>query len=224
MASTGMETGTDVLRVDGAEPFSAGLLERIGRICDRAETANGRVIVHATGTPKGSWAQGLTVAQVNRWERAVRRLERLPAVTVAIADGDCGGPALDLLLAADIRIATPSVRLTVPLGGGATWPGMALFRLVRQGANAAAVRRAALFGEPIGALDALALHLVDDVTEDVAGALAAAEATREVSGPELAVRRQLLADAATVSFEEALGVHLAACDRELRRLTAEAAR
>ncbi|MEY9894346.1 isomerase DpgB [Catenulispora sp. MAP12-49] len=224
MTSTGVQTGTEVLRIDGAEPISADLLARVSRACDRAESADGRVVVHATGTPEGSWAQGLTVAQVNRWERAVRRLERLPAVTVAIVDGDCGGTALDLVLAADIRIATPAARLTVPLGGGATWPGMALFRLVRQGSNATAVRRAALFGEPIGALDALALHLVDDVTEDVTGALAAAEATRCVSGPELAVRRQLLADAATVSFEEALGVHLAACDRELRRLTAEPAR
>ncbi|MEK8174877.1 hypothetical protein NKH77_54940 [Streptomyces sp. M19] len=39
-----------------------------------------------------------------------------------------------------------------------------------------------------------------------------------ISDQELAVRRQLLLEAASVEYDEALGVHLAACDRELRRL------
>ena len=39
-----------------------------------------------------------------------------------------------------------------------------------------------------------------------------------VAGAEHAIRRQLLLEAATTSYEDALGAHLAACDRELRRL------
>ncbi len=186
--------------------------------CDRAEAHGGWLVVRVSGAPEQARTEGLTVAMVSRWERALRRLERLPAALVAVAEGDVGGPALDALLATDYRIATLSARLVVPLGGGATWPGMALYRLAHQGSHNATVRRALLFGDPIGALDALALQLLDEVTDDVAGALTAvAGRTGKLSGVELAIRRQLMIDAGTTSFEEALGVHLAACDRTLRQ-------
>jgi isomerase DpgB len=217
MAGTAADGG-EMLLIDGAEPPSAELVARVGEACDRVEARGGPLIVRVSGAPADSWTDGLTVALVSRWERALRRLERLPAATVGIADGDCGGTALDALLATDSRVATTSARLAVPVDSSGTWPGMALYRLVHQGANAAAIRRAVLFGDPIGALDALALQLVDDVTDDVAGALAdAAGLTGSGSGAELAIRRQLMLDASTVSFEDALGVHLAACDRTLRR-------
>jgi len=38
-----------------------------------------------------------------------------------------------------------------------------------------------------------------------------------VDGRELSIRRRLLLEAASTSFEDALGAHLAACDRALRR-------
>ncbi|MCZ9336264.1 enoyl-CoA hydratase/isomerase family protein, partial [Streptomyces sp. TRM76130] len=44
-----------------------------------------------------------------------------------------------------------------------------------------------------------------------------------LSGKELAIRRQLLFDAANTAFEDALGPHLAACDRALRGTAREAA-
>lgn len=228
MTSTGIDMtqaadgGETTLEINGTRPPTADLVARVIEVCDRVEAGGGRgrLIVRATGVPvdADSWTDGLTVAMVSRWERTLRRLERLPVATVGVADGDCGGTALDALLATDYRVATTSARLTVPVGANGTWPGMALYRLVHQGANAATIRRAVLFGDPIGALDALALQLVDDVTDDVAGALAAAAGlAATVSGAELAIRRQLMLDARTVSFEDALGVHLAAVDRTLRR-------
>ncbi|MER7178196.1 enoyl-CoA-hydratase DpgB [Streptomyces hyaluromycini] len=221
-----MGTARETLSIDGRQPISAELAAQVGELCDRVEDIAGRgpVVVHVSGTPAQGRNEGLTVATVSRWERALRRLERLPATIVGVADAEVGGPALDALLATDYRIATPSVRLTMPVDSGATWPGMALYRLAQQGSNTAAVRRALLFGHPIAAREALALQLVDEVTEDVAGALAAvAELTGVLSGRELAIRRQLMTDAATTSFEEALGVHLAACDRTLRLVATEAA-
>ncbi|GAB2748458.1 enoyl-CoA-hydratase DpgB [Kitasatospora kifunensis] len=213
------------LRIDGSRPLSAEAVAAVNAVCDRTEDREGqvRVIVQLSGAPQGEWAGELTVPLVSKWERALRRLERLPATIIAIADGDCGGLALDALLATDYRIATGSVRLVVPVGDGATWPGMALYRLASHGAGAAAIRRAVLFGDPIEAADALALQLIDELTDDVESALAvAAERTGAILGSELAIRRQLMFDAATVSFEEALGVHLAACDRALRRAAAKA--
>jgi isomerase DpgB len=39
-----------------------------------------------------------------------------------------------------------------------------------------------------------------------------------IAGPELSVRRQLLNEATSSAYEDAIGAHLAACDRELRRI------
>ncbi|MER6996989.1 enoyl-CoA-hydratase DpgB [Streptomyces sp. NPDC000410] len=215
-----------VLRIDGTQPLSAEAVAAVGAVCDSAEDGDsgGRLIVEVTGAPEGPWPSDLTVSLVSKWERVLRRLERLPATVIAVADGECGGLALDALLATDYRIATESVRLRLPVGDGATWPGMALYRLAHQGANAAAIRRAVLFGAPVEAGDALALQLIDEVTGDATSALAAAaEVASTFSGTELAIRRQLMFDASTTSFEEALGVHLAACDRALRRASSGAA-
>jgi isomerase DpgB len=214
--------GELVIGIDGRQHLSAELVMAIGTICDRAEDRGDHcaVIVHVSGAPVTLRGHDPGVALVSRWERGLRRLERLPAATIAVATGDCGGLALDALLACDYRIADVSVRLLVPVQAGATWPGMALYRLAQQ-ASITAVRRAVLLGVPIGVSQALTLQLIDELTDDVPGAEAAAAALAAAfSGPELAIRRQLMLDASTVTFEEALGRHLAACDRELRRLSA----
>ncbi|MBE1489202.1 enoyl-CoA-hydratase DpgB [Plantactinospora soyae] len=214
------------LRIDGARPLSAETVAAVAAVCDRAEDLEGSavVVLHVSGSPSGDWAGALTVKLVNRWEQVLRRLERLPATTIAGAVGDCGGPALDALLATDHRMATASVRLILPVQAGLVWPGMALYRLARQAPNAAAVRHAALFGSVLDVRDALTLHLVHEVVDDLPTALAGAVARASLlSGTELAVRRQLAHDAQSVGFEEALGPHLAACDRALRRIAAVAA-
>lgn len=223
------DPGTDgrglVIRIDGREPLSAESIAAVNDLCDRAEDRGGlsSVVVHVSGSPAGPRAGQLTVALVSKWEKALRRLERLPAATIAIADGDCGGPALDAFLATDYRVATTSVRLITPVEDGATWPGMALYRLARQGAGTAVIRRAVLFGSPIAASDAMALRLIDLLTDDIPNGLSTAvELTGSFSGTELAIRRQLMLDAPTADFEEALGAHLAACDRALRQASAGA--
>ncbi|WP_231334623.1 enoyl-CoA-hydratase DpgB [Actinomadura graeca] len=210
--------GRTVLRIDGAQPLSASTVQMVTAVCDRVEDHGrpGVVEVHVSGAPGPHWTSGLTAPLVTKWERAVRRLERLPMTTVAVASGDCGGTALDVLLAADLRVAERGTRLLVATDGSVTWPGMALYRLVQQ-AGPAAVRRAVLLGAPIETGQALALNLLDEVVDDPAGQVAALAASGLVSERELAIRRQLMFEAATTSFEDALGAHLAACDRALRR-------
>jgi isomerase DpgB len=208
-----------VVHVDGSRPLSAETVLELSALCDRIEDADdpGAVTLHVTGFPEEPWARDLTVTLVNRWERTLRRLERAAAATVAIASGDCGGTALDVLLVADVRFATPTTRLLLPIEGAATWPGMALYRLAQQ-AGVARIRRAVLYGAGIGADEALALNLVDEIVADPAEALVAmARLAATLSGPELAIRRQLMLSAPATSFEDALGPHLAACDRLLRQ-------
>jgi isomerase DpgB len=216
-------TGWLEIWIDGGRPVSAAAVASVGAVCDKCE-GNGQpdvVIVHTSGVPGEPLPADLTVGLVSKWERVLRRLERLPAITIAVADGDCGGPALDALLATDYRIASPAVRLIVPMEAGAAWPGMAVYRLARQAGDLAA-RRAVLFGRPIGGAEALAAHLIDELADDPASALeAAAGAAAALPGAELAIRRQLMLEAPAASFEDALGVHLAACDRALRQAPAQ---
>jgi len=213
-----------VLRIDGGQRPSPALIRALDDACDRAEDQGGhrRIVVHVSGVPEHGWADGLPIAVVSKWERTLRRFERLPAATIGVARGDCGGLALDALLAADYRIAVTPVRLLMPAVAGGTWPGMSLYRLARQ-AGSAAIRSAVLFGTPIEADDALQARLIDELTDDVVGSLAAAAVlTAATPGAELAIRRQLMLEASAVSFEDALGAHLAACDRALRMAAAGA--
>jgi isomerase DpgB len=212
------------ISIDGGQRLSADLVTALGAVCDQAEDLGGPgiVLVQVSGAPGGSWTSDLTVGLVSKWERGLRRLERLGMTTVAVATGDCGGVALDALLATDYRIASGDVRLLVPVQDGSTWPGMAIYRLAQQ-AGVARVRRSVLFGHPIDAAEALDLRLIDEIGDDTAAAgELRAGLVAELSVAELAIRRRLLLDTAATSFENALGVHLAACDRELRRTAAGA--
>ncbi|MFF3641294.1 enoyl-CoA-hydratase DpgB [Streptomyces sp. NPDC002564] len=226
------------LELDGTEPLSATAVKAVGGLCDRAEDRAGTrteggppgpagrsaVAFRVSGAPADGWSTGLDVMLVTKWERALRRLERLPLVTVAVARGDCGGTALETFLAADVRVAAPGTRLLLPRGATAPWPGMAAYRLVRL-AGTARIRRAVLFGHPIEAAEALAFGVVDELTDDPAAVVAAtAGLAGTVPGKEVAIRRQLMFDAATTGFEDALGAHLAACDRALRQGAEEEAR
>jgi isomerase DpgB len=218
-----------MLRIDGSRALTAGSVAELEALCNGAEdgAATRAVILHVSGAPQPEWPSDLAVALVSKWERGLRRLERLPAVTIAVAEGDCGGSALDTLLVADYRIMTAEARLLLPVVAGATWPGMALYRLARQAAGAALARRAVLFAEPIEAAEARAMGVIDDVAGNAALALEkameVAGATGTAPGAEVAIRRQLMLQAMTTTFEDALGSHLAACDRALRTMAAGAA-
>lgn len=218
------------LRLDVSRLSEAGLLgaltTEVNGACDRAEdTPDGPAVVvelvgSEPGGPIGGWPAELAIADVNRWERAVRRLERLGAPIVVVADGLCAGPALDVLLTADHRIATPGTRLALAREAGMLWPGMALHRLVQQ-LGVARVWPLALLGRSLTADRAVELGLVDEIAEDTEAAVAAVTAELAgLSGSELGVQRRLLLDASVSSHEEAIGVHLAACDRTLRRTNA----
>lgn len=206
----------------------AGLPELTARVdaaCNEVEDGDepGVVVLALPGSPGAdrSWPGVVSMPEVTRWERALRRLERTPAVTVAVAAGHCVGPALDVLLTADYRIATTEFELLLPVNEGHFWPGMGMFRLTRQ-VGGALVRRIVLWGDRLSAARAQEIGLVDELTGDVDEAVrGAAVLLGRAAGAELAVRRQLLLEAASATYEEALGAHLAACDRELRRLRGE---
>lgn len=213
------------VEIDAARPLSE-LTAAVNAVCDEVGTTSEKaaVVLRLASAEIPQWPGEISVSSVNRWERAVRRLENLDAVTVAVAEGVCAGPALDLLLASDFRAGAPGLVVTLPVNDGHFWPGMALYRLV-QLLGVRRARRLIMWGSDITLQRALELGIVDASGTDTDEAVRAATAlTGHLADRETALRRQLIAEAATADYDEALGIHLAACDRELRRLrTAEAA-
>jgi isomerase DpgB len=208
--------------LDGSAALSASLVDKVNAVCRQVGDGkkDATLLVGVTGGSLGEadepWPYDVGVHIVNQWERALRRLERLPVVTVAVVDGICRGPALDVLLTMDYRIATGDTRLRVPAVGGSTWPGMTLHRLANQ-LGVARARQVALFGTELGAPRACEWGLLDEIVEDTVSRCREVLGTFSgMSGKEVSIRRQLLFDASATSFEDALGSHLAACDRALR--------
>ncbi|MET8289424.1 enoyl-CoA-hydratase DpgB [Streptomyces sp. NPDC005132] len=208
------------LMVDGTRPLTVMEVKAVNDVCDRCEDGDATVLVlRVQGAPSAVTAVDMRV--LTQWEGALRRLERMPALSVALAGASCGGLALDALLAADYRIAAAGVQLVPSMAAGGVWPGMALYRLGSVSC-AAAVRRAVYFGVPIGLDEALACGLVDElaaaaVLEEPSSVVSRLTARLQAPwGAGLAMRRALLHESASTDFEGALGVHLAACDRELR--------
>ncbi len=97
------------------------------------------------------------------WARATAAVARLSPPTIAVLDGDALGPAWELALACDLRVAGPDARVgspeirfgRMPAAGGT----QRLARLVGRGA----ALRLLLFGEVITASDALARGLLHRV-------------------------------------------------------------
>ncbi|MFB7852943.1 enoyl-CoA-hydratase DpgB [Streptomyces sp. NPDC056053] len=201
--------------IEGRTGLTAELVAAVGGACDRAEDHQAAVVMLRV-RGGGDDTPLPDIALLTKWESVLRRLERLPAVSVAAMWGPCAGVALDVALAADYRIAHPAVELVPRVASGDVWPGMALYRMSRL-SRQAPVRQAVLFGTTVGAGDALAAGLVDEVAKEPAtDAGRFVERLPGVRGPDLAIRRDLLWGAAA-EFEGALGGHLAACDRVLRR-------
>jgi isomerase DpgB len=214
---------TDVrLTIDSTGALSSALIAAMNQMCDDVEDAGGNsvVVLHlgsaADAGATVSWPGEPDIHLVTRWERALRRMERLTAVTIAAVHGVCAGPAFEALLAADYRIVARDLRISLPLDSGAGWPGMVIHRLANQ-LGVAKARHLVLFATEVTAGKAEQIGLVDEVVDDVTATVAARIAElSEMAGTELAIRRRLLLEATSTSFDDALGAHLAACDRTLR--------
>lgn len=210
------------LAIDAGTPLSGALIDAVNEVCDRIEDSNKNLalLIRLDGTGSGPagdlYPHHLGVHTVNKWERALRRLERVPALTLAVVHGACQGPALDVLLTTDYRIATPGSSLRASLVSGAAWPGMGLYRLASQ-LGAARARSLGVLGLDLPATRARQWGLLDELAGDTAQAAHAVLAgLADRVGAELAIRRQLLGEARSASFEDATGTHLAACDRAMR--------
>jgi isomerase DpgB len=128
----------------------------------------------------------------------------------------CSAVALDLLVVADRRLAGEDFFVQSPISCGKIWPGMTLYRLARQIGESCA-RKVALEADGISAQRGIELHIIDEIIDvGTDGADRTARLLRNAPPEDFAIARRLMQESSSTSFDEALGAHLAACDRALR--------
>lgn len=203
------------ISIDHGTSLSAIATQVFGLASILARSAGHQLIlIRLRSTENRSFFECMTTQEANRWERAVRSLERLDAVTIIELSGHCGGPALDLMLACDYRLAATDLELSLPTRDGRFWPGMTLYRLVQQ-IGLTHARRLLLRCDTLSVEQCVELGLIDGTATWPMGLM---RVMRHGATSDFSVRRRLLAEALSTSYDDALGTHLAACDRELRKI------
>lgn len=104
------------------------MYEQLGAICDRLSKDDSVRVVCLRGAGGEAFVAGTDIEQFNaftggdagvdyekRIDQGIARLEALPMATVAVIEGWAVGGGLAIATACDIRIATPSARLGVPI-------------------------------------------------------------------------------------------------------------
>jgi isomerase DpgB len=213
--------------IDGTSLLTDDLTSTLNGAVDRAEDSGSETVLllHVVGSASSqggveAWPGDVEMQAVNRWERLMRRLERASLVTMCFAEGACSALALELLLVCDRRWASGHFSTQLAPPAGSIWPGMSLYRLTAELGERRA-RKLFLDQKAIDAGTAQELTIVDEVLQNPANVFDRISALLQKAPLEdFAVRRRLMQDSLTTGFDEALGAHLAACDRHFRRSSA----
>jgi isomerase DpgB len=212
-----------MIEISGAALLSSELIAHLGRAIDQAEDLGSaavtfiRVVGRENGAALPFWPGQIDIQSVSRWERVLRRIERSDSTSIVLAEHCCSALALELLLVADRRLANSNFSVQWTGSGREIWPGMALYRLARQIGESRA-RKLSLEATDISAGRCLDLNIIDDIVDDlVSGSDLVPQLLGYAPADGFAVRRRLMQESLSASFDDALGVHLAACDRALRR-------
>jgi len=153
-----------------------------------------------------------------RWEKVCRALERLPAITIAAADGEVAGGGLQLFLACDVRVATDRSFFHFHDVRMGFIPGMGTYRLAKF-IGLGRARRMALTGRKVAAPEAGSIGLIDHPCEP-ADLAATVESAIEEFGPihpdAVELIRRLVDESYETPWEDFLGNFLAAQHRAIR--------
>jgi enoyl-CoA hydratase/carnithine racemase len=196
-------------------------IKELERALDHVEDASSCSVLVIRGASDGidfvdfDPREPLDIHGFNKWEKLVTRVERLDRITVFAAEGPCIGGGFQLLLACDLRVATPAASFALPEVGQGFLPGMATWRLARY-VGLGHAKRIVLTGQSVDAERGLGLGLLDAIEPD--GDAAVAEALR-LLGPRNVVAatlaRRLLVESFDQQNEDALGNFLAAQARAI---------
>jgi enoyl-CoA hydratase/carnithine racemase len=117
-------------------------------------------------------ADRIDMSYHERWEKALRILEKMEKVIVVGMHGYCLGGALQLAMACDIRVSTPDCQIGLPAIRESLIPGLGTWRLPRY-VGWGRAKKLILGGENISGEEALTIGLVDHLApaEDFFGHL-----------------------------------------------------
>lgn len=162
-------------------PLSVAVLDELHTITDKCVDRPELSRIIFTGTDN-VFASGADLREIDsispgsarafalRGQSLMTKVTRLPQITIAAINGYCFGGALDLALACKVRTASPNATFAHPgagLGIITGWGGtQRLPQLIGQ-ANAIEMFFTA---EAIGAERALAIELIDEISDDVVAA------------------------------------------------------
>jgi len=192
-------------------------MQHIYALCDEVEKENfdGVICIEVT-TNEDNWipSQLLEMSKLYpKWEKCIGRFEKLKNVKVVTCPSGLTPLALELLMVADYRIVGTKIKLQLASTQLGIIPTTTLYRASKL-FGIQLTKKLFLFGQTVEAHEGLSFGLFDEVsanTED------SAELMINSLTPEIlenfSVRRRLISDSQTLSFNDALGSHLAACDR-----------
>ncbi|KAA1373063.1 enoyl-CoA hydratase/isomerase family protein [Aeromicrobium fastidiosum] len=159
-------------RPDVRNAIDQQMVDELHAACTRLEQRPRVALIVGEGT---TFAAGADIAQLRERRRddALRginsgifdRIRRLPMPTIALIDGYALGGGAELAYACDFRLGTPSTRIGNPEPGlgilAAAGAGWRLAELVGE----PVAKEILLAGRVLGADEALAVHLLNEVVE-----------------------------------------------------------
>ncbi len=99
------------------------------------------------------------------WEECLRLIETMDKLVIALMHGYALGGGVQLGLACDFRIGTPTAKFGLPAAKEGLLPGLAVWRLARF-VGVGRAKEMALWGEPIDGTEALRIGLVTRLVSD----------------------------------------------------------
>ncbi len=144
------------------------------------------------------------------WEECLRMIETMDKLVIALMHGYSLGGGVQLGLACDLRIGTPSSKFGLPAAREGLLPGLSVWRLAKF-IGMGRAKELALWGEPIDGAEALRIglvtRLVSDENRDAEfDALVAKTVTCASQGARATKRAMNLV--ATADFDAALSLYM----------------
>jgi isomerase DpgB len=192
-------------------------IQQVQAFCDEVESSSENIIMSLeVYTANDSWlpSQIKEMSQLYpKWEKCMARLEKIKNMKIVCCPNNVSQMALELLMVADYRIVGQKSDLKLVSAQLGVVPTTALYRATKL-LGAQLAKRIFLFGQTLDASEGVNFGLYDECTEDIE------TAERRLLGSmtkgvlnDFSVRRRLIEDSHNLNIHEALGAHLAACDR-----------
>jgi enoyl-CoA hydratase/carnithine racemase len=144
------------------------------------------------------------------WEQCLRLIETMDKLVIALMHGYALGGGVQLGLACDLRVGTPTSRYGLPAAKEGLLPGLAVWRLAKC-IGMGRAKELALWGEPIDGTEALRIGLVTRlVPDEQRDAEFDALVARTVAGASQGARatKRAMNLVATADFEAALAIYM----------------